>query len=88
MIISAEEARNRSKNREEIVLNEFLEKTNKLIESYSLAGVSTVNVNLPVSGSNHKNKIKSILVEAGYKVKFKSCDNWRNVDEYIQISWD
>lgn len=88
MIISAEEARNRSKNREEIVLNEFLEEANKLIESYSLAGISTVNVNLPVSVSNQKNKIKSILVEAGYKVKFKSCDNWHDVDEYMKISWN
>lgn len=87
MIISAKEARNRSKNREEDVLNKFLEKINKLIESNSLNGVSNIIIALPFYIGNRKNEIKSILIKAGYKVKFKSCLNMHYCDEYMKISW-
>jgi hypothetical protein len=92
MILTAEQAQNLVKNHnpENVkmnLVNTFINKIYVEIKKTASNGVSNIEISLTPFAYENKDYIKSVLVQQGYKVKFKSRGNSHQYDDYIQISW-
>ncbi len=93
MTITAEEARilvqkynpNLSK---ELAMNKVLNDIYSKIKFYAVNGMSRFKKQLNSCDLEYKEDIRSILMNMGYKVKFKRVDSYRDYEDYIIISWD
>ena len=89
--ISAAEAKTLSETYKEKIKSTVLEEEldyfyEKIYES-TVSGETSVNVPLEPRLSPHKHYIIEFLKDDGYKAKISVTESYRDVDEYIRISW-
>jgi hypothetical protein len=89
--ISAAEAKTLSETYKEQIKSTVLEKEldyfyEKIYES-TVSGKTSVSIPLKPYLSQDRNYIMKFLKDDGYKVGYYMSESYRDVDEYIRISW-
>lgn len=89
--ISAAEAKTLSETYKEQIISKVLEtgldEFYKKIYESTLSGETSVSIPLKPCLSPYRNSIIKFLKDDGYKVGYFMNETYRDVDEYIRISW-